>query len=294
MVPLLITMDLEIAKDYNINEQGTILEKINNDFIFINNKFTIFTTSEAAEFFPEQIKLIHSVGNEIGCHGLNHGKDENYKNLTKEKIKSNIKTATDNITKLISEKPVCFRGPGMSTSNITQKVLIESGYKADFSMCSQRIDFLNTKGGDIRWLFASRLPYNPSQKSPYNKGYLPLWVIPLSCAGFPFISGMLYLFGIKFMKFLFRMLLKESLKTNKPIVYLFHSYEFTEYSGRSEISRDKSDVSRNNRSLIHNLYISDPEKKYKLNFELIKYMLSFDEIEPLTGNNYTESLTKMI
>jgi peptidoglycan/xylan/chitin deacetylase (PgdA/CDA1 family) len=294
MIPLIITMDLEIAKDYSLDQQRLALRKINNSFDELKLQFTTFTTSEASDYFPDELKAIQSNGNEIGCHGLNHGSDENYKTLNANTIYSNIQSSTDNIVRITSASPTSFRGPGMSTSVNTQKVLINSGYKSDFSVCPQRLDFMHTKGGDIGWLFASRLPYNPSEVSPYRKGNLPLWVVPLSCIGFPFISGILYIFGLRFMKFFFRMLLRESLKNNKPIVYIFHSYEFAEYTGSKELKNDKSGINRNKRSFIHRLYSSEPEARYSINLEFIKYMLSFDNVKPFTGNKFTEKLISEI
>jgi len=283
-------MDLEIAKDYEINQQGKILKRINEDFNKIKIPFTTFSTSEAASLFTEELRIIYSSGNEIGCHGLNHGRDENYKYLNMEIINSNIQTSTDNIGNIVTEKPSSFRGPGMSTSATTQSVLTKTGYKADFSVCPQRLDFINTKGGDIRWLFSPRLPYHPSKESPYRKGNSKLWVIPLSGLGFPFISGMLYIFGMRFMKLLFQLLLKESLRNKNPIVYLFHSYESTKYVGKEGLTNDTSGINRNRRSFIHNLYSSDPEMRYSINFEFIKYMMSFDVIRPYTGKEFTERL----
>lgn len=283
-------MDLEIAKDYNLDQQRLSLRRIQDSFNELKLQFTTFTTSEAAEYFPHELKAIHSNGNEIGCHGLNHGTDENYKTLKADTISSNIQKSTNNIVSITSASPTSFRGPGMSTSVDTQRVLINRGYKSDFSICPQRLDFMRTKGGDTGWIFAPRLPYNPSDESPYRKGSLPLWVVPLSCIGFPFISGILYILGLRFMKLFFRMLLKESLKNNKPIVYIFHSYEFAKYTGSKELKNDKAGINRNKRSIIQRLYSSDSEARYSINLEFIRYMLSFDIVKPFTGNTYTEKL----
>lgn len=292
MVPLLITMDLEVAYDYDLNEQKTVLENLCIDFKKIGLPITIFATSESVDCFPEQIKMLHISNNEIACHGLNHCRNENYKNLLPEKIDANLLTAGKNIENLITEKPICFRGPGMSTSTVTQRILVENGYKADFSICPQRVDFFNSKGGDIRWIFAPRLPYNPSNKNPYTKGNIPLWVVPLSCIGVPFISGILYLFGLRFMKFFFNLLMKESIKTKKPIVYIFHSYEFAKYVGSENENIRTAGVKRNKRKLIHRFYAGDPLKRFEMNIKLIKYMLSFDSISPLTGKEYCEHLNR--
>jgi hypothetical protein len=290
MIPILVTVDLEIAQDYNVNEQKLILHKIFGDLHSMEIPLTVFTTSEVVDIFPEQIKMIYTLKNEIGCHGLFHDKEENYKTASEKKIIKNITTTSKNIEDKIQEKPICFRGPFMSTSSITQSVLIKNGYLADFSVCSQRFDIFNSKGGDIGWLFAPRFPYRSSEKSPYKKGNLPIWNIPLSCIGLPFISGLLYLLGIKFMKNFFLLLLKESLKTQKPIVYLFHSYEFTNYIGFKKDCNKKTGIKRNKQSFIHKFYTSDPVKRYNMNIDLLRFMLSFNSVNPITGKTYIKML----
>lgn len=281
MIPLIITTDLEFANDHNHSQQGEIIDKLCKDLKIINLPVTAFITSEFAEKYPEKVKLFFEYGNDIECHGVNHDRNENYKKLKENKIRNNIEYATKSIRNLISENPVCFRGPAMTTSALTQKVLLENGYIADFSVCSQRLDFFNSAGGDIRWLFAPRTIYNPDFKNPYLKGISPIKVIPLRCIGFPFISGILYIFGLKFMQIFFNILLNESLKMKKPIVYIFHTYEFTE----SE-NKHNSYTGNKKRSPLHNLYISDIKKRYDMNFELFKYMLSFKNVKVVTGKEY--------
>jgi hypothetical protein len=287
MVPLIITMDLEIAFDHDFNEQEKILEKLCTDLNILKLPITIFSTAETHEYFPKQIKMLHSLENEIACHGLNHSKAENYRNMPAEEIKEKILKATKRIEETIKERPVSFRGPGMSTSAITQKILVDNGYKNDFSVCPQRLDFFYSKGGSIEWLFSPRKPYHPSEKSPYQKGNMPITVIPLSTVGIPFTSGVLYLFGLGFMKILFNILVNEALKKNKPIVYLFHSYEFTPYIG---ISGKIAGVDKDKRKLIHRFYKGTPASKYDLNINLFKHMLAADMIFPLTGKNYINSI----
>ena len=287
MVPLLITMDLEIAKDHNTEEQRTILEKISFDLNKLHLPLSIFLTSDSLDLFKMHIHKLNSPDNVFGIHGIDHGFNENYKNLDEEIIRSNIDYAFYNICNSLCRSPESFRGPFMSTSSDTQKILTKKGIKSDFSVCSQRMDFMNSKGGDIRWLFSPRLPYHPSVKSPYRTGESPLWVVPLSCIGFPFISSVLYIFGLRFMKYFFRILMKESMITKKPIVYLFHSYEFTgdDYLNKSELNYPVS-------SFFHKFYISDVKKRYELNICLLKYMLSFDSVFPMNSSQYINYLER--
>jgi hypothetical protein len=289
-VPLILTMDLEIAHDHDIIEQKKILSKLRTDFS--NNKIplTIFTTFEALEFFKDELHDFAKEGHELGCHGINHNIKENYKKMSANDISRNIKIFNDGYNLFFSYYPVCFRGPFMSTSSALQKELIEFGYKADFSVCSQRFDFFISKGGDIRWLAAPRMPYRPEIHNPYKKGKMPLWVIPLSSALLPFISGTMYLLGLNLMKAFYRVLLNESKKTSKPIVYMFHSYEFAEDNGIS-VPEDKEFNDKRAVTPIHQkFYTKNKLERYNMNHELIRYMLSFDFVKPLTGSQFLDYL----
>nr|MBP9191667.1 polysaccharide deacetylase family protein [Ignavibacteria bacterium] len=283
---VLITMDLEVAGDHDPEGQKNILNTISSDINDLNLPLTIFLTCDSMDYFGERIRVFDTPENEIGIHGFNHSVSENYAKLDEVTIRRNLELSRNKISHFFKRKAETFRGPYNSTSAITQKVLTEFGIKSDFSVCSQRIDFMNSKGGDLRWLISPRQPYHPSDSSPYKKGDSPLWVIPLSCIGIPFISSVLYIFGLEFMKLFFRILLKESISTNKPIVYLFHSYEFSK-----DINSVSSDTNNLSKSFLHNLYISDAGKRYELNLNLLRYMLSFKEIQPMNSSqliNYLE------
>ncbi|MCJ7634407.1 polysaccharide deacetylase family protein, partial [Candidatus Bathyarchaeota archaeon] len=92
---------------------------------------------------------------EIGCHGLAHTADENYRRMDPSTIEIAIGEATQRIRAVAGRAPTCFRGPYMTTSVETQQTLIENGYVADFSVCSQRVDICNSRGGTIGWLTAT-------------------------------------------------------------------------------------------------------------------------------------------
>lgn len=281
-------MDLETAYDHDIGDQRSVLEKLRFDLQSMGLPISIFTTSESAEEFkPELINLKRS-GNAICCHGFNHSLSENYRDLDELQTSVLIREATGKIENIIQDKLYSFRGPGFSTSSITQKVLIENGYKCDYSVCSQRIDFMNSTGGRIEWIFSPRKPYHPSSNNPYKKGNSPLWVVPLSSIGLPFISGLLYIFGLSFMKSYLRFLIYEAIKTGKPIVYLFHSYEFCRYTG--QIAPTGKTLDRAPRKFIHRLYSTNHAKRYYSNLKLLKYMVSLNSSEFFTANNYAEHL----
>ena len=281
MIPVLITIDLETAMDHVLSEQSEIFVRLFNEFNELGIATTSFITSEFAARFSDQIQSIDHYTNEFGLHGRDHSVSENYCRMTREEIESNIHASYEIVSEITQSAICCFRGPFMSTSSSTQQVLIGKKIKADYSVCSQRFDFINSRGGNLSWLISPRTVYHPSMVSPYKRGELPLWVIPLSCIGIPFISGIMYIFGLSFMKYFFRLLLAESLKNGKPIVYLFHTYEFSEQV--YETSQVPADSKK---SLIHSLYIKDRKKRYEMNLDLIKYIMSFDDVQLFKNSDY--------
>lgn len=276
-VPLIITNDLEIAYDHDVEGQSSVLRRLLGDFESMKVPCVFFSTLDALRLFKKELSDADNDMIEIGCHGVKHSSDENYKILNKSAVAGNISLFDGFVSSEFSKKPVCFRGPFMSTSSITHEVLAESGYRADFSVCSQRIDFFYSRGGDIRWLTAPRNTYRASGNNPYRKGGSGIIVVPLSCVLLPFNSGMLYLLGIEFMKSFFDFLVRESVQNGKPVVYQFHSYEFSRFTG----------TNTHKLPLLQKFYLGGREDRYRMNLELIKYMLSYGKsVIPLNGADY--------
>lgn len=279
-VPLIITNDLEIAYDHDVEGQSFALRRLLVDFENLKMPCLFFSTLDALSMFKKELSDTDPDLIEIGCHGIKHSDDENYKILNRPTVVENISLFDGFAASEFSQKPVCFRGPFMSTSSLTHEVLAESGYRADFSVCSQRIDFFYSKGGDIRWLTAPRNTYRASRNNPYRRGGSGIIVVPLSCMFLPFNSGILYLLGIGFMKSFFDLLMRESVQNGKPIVYQFHSYEFSGFTG----------TSTSKLPVLQKKYLGNREERYRMNLELIKYMLSYGKnIIPLKGADYIKS-----
>jgi len=276
-VPLLLTMDLELAPDHDLAAQRSILDELREVLERTGLRLTIFATATAAEAFSSELHRFQLSGHEIGCHGLTHARDEDFKRMSPNRIESCIREATARITDVLSTKPLCFRGPRMTTSAATQRCLIEFGYWADFSVCPQRIDIFTCRGGDIGWLRAPRVPYRPSTHSAFRRGNLPLWVIPCSSIGLPFISGTGYLFGEAVLRMLFRILLLEARRRGNGIVYLFHSYEFTPFLGRG---------SSFEQPVHHSLYIKSHHRRFSLHKQMFERMFSDQNICSIRASEY--------
>jgi Polysaccharide deacetylase len=271
-VPLLITVDVEIARDHELAAQSEILRRLQTDLQQM--PITCFCTADAADEFAAPLQKLAADGHEIGCHGLDHSPNDNYRTMSAAQAVIAIQLATDRISQATGQRPQNFRGPSMTTSSGTQQALIQHGYSGDFSACAQRVDLLSCAGANTAWLNAPRGSYQPAVDRPFRWGDLPLTVVNLSCMGIPFLSGMLFLGGVGFMKMFFRLLLFEARIRGFPIVYLFHSYEFTPLTQTGQ------------QPWHHGFYQTDRERRYQMNLELLRYMCSLPEIKPLTAHQF--------
>ena len=103
-----------------------ILDKLNLEITFF-----IVGQDAALEKNREFISMIVENGHELGNHSFKH---ESWLHVyPKEKIREEILTAEEHITKISGVKPVGFRGPGFSWSENLLGVLSELGYQFDAS-----------------------------------------------------------------------------------------------------------------------------------------------------------------
>lgn len=278
-VPLVVTMDVEIASDHDLGVQAEVLDRLRRDFAALGIPVTAFSTATAAEEFAPELRALAADGHEVACHGLSHAPGEDFARMPAAAIRATLAVATRRITRASGRTPRCFRGPRMTSSATAQQILVEMGYIADFSVCSQRFDLLNCRGAEFGWLLAPRRPYFPAPTSPFRRGNVPIRVVPLSCLGVPFLSGLLYTAGLHATEWLFRALLAESRRTGKPVVYLFHPYEFAPRSpGRAAAK------------LLHRTYRTNRERRYRDTVDLLRAMLSQPGIQPMTGSEYVHSI----
>lgn len=278
-IPLLVTLDLEIAPDHDLERQRLVLYQLNRDLSKLDISATIFVTAEAGLKWAKELQMLRKAGHEIGCHGLSHSVEENYRKMPFEKTKAILTRATEIITDACGAVPRCFRGPRMTTSANTHSALDDLMYHADFSVCSQRFDFRNSRGSTAGWLIAPRVPYFSSKQSPYRKGTSNILVVPLSSLGLPFLSGTLFLLGLPFMKLFANLLYYEAKYSGKPIVYLFHSYEFSPLAGMKNPGR----------KFLHRLYLQSREKRYEKQMNLLSHLVSLRNAISLTASEYVES-----
>ena len=286
-VPVLITWDADPHSAISLEN-----EKLSYDLVLkmlkdVGIVSTIFFPGEVAKRLPQKVQALDFEGHEIACHGLTHGDEEEYDVMPENMLRSYLSKAKSIIEGIINKPITLFRAPRVKTSALSQKILEEVGFEAEFSVNSQRMDVLSSNLINIGWLFAPRLPYRPSIKNPYKRGDRNLWVVPNSAILLPFFSTTTKVFGLSFMKWMFRLLYRESLRNNKPIVYIIHPYELVDHTIQVDRPPFSLKTIKTHGFVFRDwFYEKDAKKLYNLNKELFTYMKSFGEVEFVTASDY--------
>jgi peptidoglycan/xylan/chitin deacetylase (PgdA/CDA1 family) len=255
---------------------------------------TFFFTAQSAELYGEDFEALRAQGHEIGCHGLTHGTEEDYDRMPEDMQRRYIAEATERLQELSGERVRAFRGPRVKTSATTLKLLAEQGYTADSSVCSQRMDLISSNLINIGWVLSPRRPYRPNHNSAFKTGEVPIWEIPVSAMGLPFISSALKALGLWPMKTFFKLLYAEARRTGKPIVYLAHPVEFLgrkHKSWKSQVKRKYltlSYIRAHGLRLRNQLYRLDGKTLHNASQELLAYMACFPDISFMTVSEYTK------
>lgn len=221
------SMDYNLAKD--IHKVG--LPRLLDVYSKYDVKATFYTTGKFAELSPESIDLVKSNGHEIGCHSYSHEKNKYLDGLSYEQQMYEIKKALS-ILEPIAGNIKSFRAPALRMNEDTVKVLSKLKITSDSSICSQRFDGPLTFGSKrelkLKWLFAERNPYILSYDNIAKKGTSDVLEIPISALVFTY-SGDTMRRSTLLTNILTKQLFRESGKTNKPIVYVFHPHECLDY-----------------------------------------------------------------
>lgn len=306
-VPVLITWDVDPDLWIPFEKRQWALQTAMNLCHGFNIPATFFITAEPAHLLAREVDTMQTQGHEIGCHGLTHGHEEDYDAMPEATQQTYIQQATTKLQALTGRQIHSFRGPRVKTSAITHKLLVEHGYLADSSVCSQRLDLISSNLINPGWIFSPRRAYHPHPNNPFKQGDTSLWEIPVSAAVIPFISSALRVLGLPALKTLFKVLYTEASYTGKPIVYLAHPTEF----GRG--SREKKKTSfqqqfahylkpeyfsptfiRTHGLRMRNLlYTMDGATLLERTQELFSYMSTFTNVNFMTISQYVASLDKI-
>lgn len=256
---------------------------------------TFFVTAQFAHEYQTEIDRLQSLGSEVGCHGLTHTDEEDYDTMTLEMQRTYIEEATQKLQAVTGSPVASFRSPRVKTSHQALRLLADSGYRVDSSVCSQRLDFISSNLINPGWLVAPRCPYHPNETSAFKRGTLPIWEIPVSAMMMPFISSLFRASGAGLMKYLFELLYAESRHTGKPIVYLAHPTEFIacpEWKPKVRLADFSLQRIRTHGFLIRDmLYKLSGERLLEATRDLFAYMASFPGVTFVTCSEFVDALT---
>jgi hypothetical protein len=303
-VPILITWDVDPDLWIPFEQRQWAFQTAMNLCHDLNIRATFFITAEPAHLYSREVEMLQIQNHEIGCHGLTHGREEDYDRMPEDMQRTYIEKATEKL-QTVSGLPIrSFRGPRVKTSATTLRLLAVNGYLADSSVCSQRVDFISSNLINPGWILSPRRPYRPHQDNAFKRGNIPVWEIPVSAAIIPFISSTLKVLGLSPMKSLFRLLYAEARQTGKPIVYLAHPTEFdranrvqksaplgkrlAKYFTREYLS--PRFIRTEGLRMRNLLYHMDGSTLLEKSYELFSYMASFTDVEFMTVKAYAASL----
>jgi len=194
-------------------------------------KSTFFYTAYIAKLFPEIVRMAVNNGHEIGSHGKSHKKENGFDIMPYEKQKNHLEYSRKLLEDISGQEVISFRAPALRVNNDTVKALIETGYKYDSSVASQRFDFFLSFGSiqKLNWLLSPRMPYRVSYDNIFRKGQSPLIEIPLSALVLPYIGSTMRILP-QITKFQRSILHLESLINGKPMVFDIHPNELIDES----------------------------------------------------------------
>lgn len=192
-----------------------------------NVKATFFFTAHIAKLYPDVVKMILPYGHEVGSHGYTHEVDQAFDILPFTLQKEHLHKSKNILEDISGQEVISFRAPAARVNNDTVKALLETGFKVDSSVSSQRLDMFMSFGAlkKMNWLTAPRLPYFTDPNNIFKKGNSSLLEIPISAFGFPYIGTFMRL--APSINRMTRTILHWETKMNKrPFVFLTHPNEF--------------------------------------------------------------------
>ncbi|RMZ50142.1 DUF2334 domain-containing protein [Flavobacteriaceae bacterium PRS1] len=192
-----------------------------------NVKATFFYTAHIAKLVPEVVKMVIPYGHEIGSHGYTHEVNQAFEILSFEEQKEHLMKSKAILEDISGEEVISFRAPAARVNRNIAKALIDTGFKIDSSISSQRLDMFMSFGAlkKLNWLITPRLPYYTNQHNIFKKGDSKLLEIPISAFVFPYIGTVMRIAPMTF-KMTRYLLHLETIFNNRPFVFLTHPNEF--------------------------------------------------------------------
>jgi peptidoglycan/xylan/chitin deacetylase (PgdA/CDA1 family) len=112
-------------------------------------KATFFITGKFLEKYPQLVKKISDMGNEIGYHGYEH---KSLHNLSPEKFEEELDKGIKLVENITGKRLVSFRAPCFSLDNNTKwalPILAKAGFKYDSSIFPLKTPHYGVNGTPI-------------------------------------------------------------------------------------------------------------------------------------------------
>lgn len=204
-------------------------------------KTTFFFTGYIAKLIPDVVKMVLADGHEVGSHGMSHLKENGFDVMPFAKQVKHLRDSKNLLEDISGQEVISFRAPALRVNMDTSRALIETGYKIDSSVASQRFDMFLSFGGlkKLNWLLAPRKPYFAAEENLFKKGQSDLVEVPLSAMGLPYVGTTMRIFPT-LTSVQRSVLAAESKMTGKPIVFIVHPNEFIDESDEQRKIENRS------------------------------------------------------
>ena len=292
----LLTNDVETTSIWHNNLRDKTGIKVYNEGMPLlldiykryNVKSTFYFTGYIAKLIPDIVKMIIKDGHEIGSHGLRHEKEYGFDVMSLNDQIKHLDESKKILEDISANEVISFRAPALRANHNTVKALIETGFKTDSSVASQRFDMFFSFGSikKLNWLFAPRLPYEASNENIFKSGNSGLIEVPLSATLMPYLGTTMRIFP-KLTSIQRRILHFENIINRKPIVFDIHPNELIDESNEKRV------INRRSKKFISYLIQDYFRAKLKSkNLGISALNLYEKEIAYFSKNNYQFSTVK--
>lgn len=190
---------------------------------------TFFIVADFAREVPDIVRLVQAAGHEVGLHGLTHDHRRAFDSMSLEEQIRDLREGKKILEDISGEEVVSFRSPALRVNEFTPQALVETGFRYDSSVAPQRLDMFMSLGSKkkMTWLGAPRSPYQVAENNLARKGNLPLWEVPVSSFGLPYIGTFMRI-APSINQFIRFCLYAETKNTEKIVNFLIHPNELIE------------------------------------------------------------------
>lgn len=187
---------------------------------------TFFVVADFAREQPEMVRSLLAAGHEVGLHGLTHDHRRAFDSMSLEEQIRDLSEGKKILEDIGGEEILSFRSPALRVNEFTPRALMETGFRYDSSVAPQRLDMFMSLGSKkkLAWLRAPRTPYQVAENNLARRGNMPLWEVPVSSFGLPYIGTFMRI-APALNKLIRWCLYLETKNTDKIVNFLIHPNE---------------------------------------------------------------------